>query len=251
MEDHQQTEELHKDHHLEVIKMSIIKIENLKKVYDTGLIKFEALKGVNFSIEQGEFVAIMGQSGSGKSTLMNIIGCLDVATDGKYYLGGDDISSYKESELNKVRNREIGFVFQSFNLLPKLNVLRNVELPMVYAGVKPHERKERALKFLEMVGLGDKWKNRPNELSGGQKQRVAIARALTNNPKILLADEPTGNLDSQSEKEIMDIFTKLNKEGTTVIMVTHEPEIAHYASRVIHFRDGNILFDEKKRADAK
>lgn len=230
--------------------MSIIKIENLKKVYDTGLIKFEALKSVNFSIEQGEFVAIMGQSGSGKSTLMNIIGCLDVATEGKYFLGGEDISLYKENELNKVRNKEIGFVFQSFNLLPKLNVLMNVELPMIYGGVKPAERKERAMKFLKMVGLEDKWKNRPNELSGGQKQRVAIARALTNNPKILLADEPTGNLDSHSEKEIMDIFKKLNEEGTTIIMVTHEPEIAHYASRVINFRDGDILHDEKKRVDA-
>jgi putative ABC transport system ATP-binding protein len=180
---------------------------------------------------------------------MNIIGCLDVATEGKYFLGGNDISMYKENELNKVRNTEIGFVFQSFNLLPKLNVLKNVELPMVYGGVKQAERKERAMKFLEMVGLGDKWKNRPNELSGGQKQRVAIARALTNNPKILLADEPTGNLDSQSEKEIMEIFKKLNEEGTTIIMVTHEPEIAHYASRVIHFRDGHILYDEKKRVD--
>ncbi len=230
--------------------MSIIKIENLKKVYDTGLIKFEALKSVNFSIEQGEFVAIMGQSGSGKSTLMNIIGCLDVATEGKYFLGGEDISLYKENELNKVRNKEIGFVFQSFNLLPKLNVLMNVELPMIYGGVKPAERKERAMKFLKMVGLEDKWKNRPNELSGGQKQRVAIARALTNNPKILLADEPTGNLDSHSEKEIMNIIKKLNEEGTTIIMVTHEPEIAHYASRVINFRDGDILHDEKKRVDA-
>lgn len=229
--------------------MGIIRIEGLKKVYDTGLIKFEALKGVDFSIEKGEFVAIMGQSGSGKSTLMNIIGCLDVATEGKYFLGGNDISMYKENELNKVRNTEIGFVFQSFNLLPKLNVLKNVELPMVYGGVKQAERKERAMKFIEMVGLGDKWKNRPNELSGGQKQRVAIARALTNNPKILLADEPTGNLDSQSEKEIMEIFKKLNEEGTTIIMVTHEPEIAHYASRVIHFRDGHILYDEKKRVD--
>lgn len=230
--------------------MGIIRIEGLRKVYDTGLIKFEALKGVDFLIEKGEFVAIMGQSGSGKSTLMNIIGCLDVATEGKYFLGGNDISMYKENELNKVRNTEIGFVFQSFNLLPKLNVLKNVELPMVYGGIKQAERKERAMKFLEMVGLGDKWKNRPNELSGGQKQRVAIARALTNNPKILLADEPTGNLDSQSEKEIMEIFKKLNEEGTTIIMVTHEAEIAHYASRVIHFRDGNILYDEKKRVDA-
>ena len=212
----------------------MIKIENLRKVYDTGLIKFEALEGVNFTVDQGEFVAIMGQSGSGKSTLMNIIGCLDVATSGKYYLAGHDISSHKESELNVIRNRELGFVFQSFNLLPKLNVLKNVELPMIYAGIKPAKRKERALKLLEMVGLGDKTKNRPNELSGGQKQRVAIARALANEPKILLADEPTGNLDSSSEAEIMAIFKELNNNGTTVIMVTHEAEIAEYAKRVIH-----------------
>ena len=223
----------------------MIKIENLRKVYDTGLIKFEALKGVNFTVDQGEFVAIMGQSGSGKSTLMNIIGCLDVATSGKYYLAGHDISSHKESELNVIRNRELGFVFQSFNLLPKLNVLKNVELPMIYAGIKPAKRKERALKLLEMVGLGDKTKNRPNELSGGQKQRVAIARALANEPKILLADEPTGNLDSSSEAEIMAIFKELNNNGTTVIMVTHEAEIAEYAKRVIHFRDGKITSDSK------
>lgn len=227
----------------------IIKIENLRKVYDTGLIKFEALKGVNFSVNQGEFVAIMGNSGSGKSTLMNIIGCLDMSSQGKYTLAGQDISMYKENELNKVRNKELGFVFQSFNLLPKLNVLRNVELPMVYSGIKAHERKIRATKLLEMVGLGDKLKNRPNELSGGQRQRVAIARALANNPKILLADEPTGNLDSISEKEIMAIFKKLNEEGTTIIMVTHEAEIAEYASRIIHFRDGHILFDETKRVE--
>ena len=223
----------------------MIRIENLRKVYDTGLIKFEALKGVNFTVDKGEFVAIMGASGSGKSTLMNIIGCLDVATSGKYYLAGHDISSHKESELNVIRNRELGFVFQSFNLLPKLNVLKNVELPMIYAGIKPAKRKERALKLLEMVGLGDKTKNRPNELSGGQKQRVAIARALANEPKILLADEPTGNLDSSSEAEIMAIFKELNNNGTTVIMVTHEAEIAEYAKRVIHFRDGKITSDSK------
>lgn len=223
----------------------LIKIENLRKVYDTGVIKFEALKGVDFTVDEGEFVAIMGASGSGKSTLMNIIGCLDIATSGKYYLAGIDISSHKETELNVIRNRELGFVFQSFNLLPKLNVLKNVELPMVYAGVKPKKRKERALELLEMVGLTDKIKNRPNELSGGQKQRVAIARALVNNPRILLADEPTGNLDSRSEEEIMNIFRDLNNKGTTVIMVTHEAEIAAYAKRIIHFRDGHITSDSK------
>jgi putative ABC transport system ATP-binding protein len=221
----------------------MIKIEKLRKVYDTGVIKFEALKGVDFSVSEGEFVAIMGSSGSGKSTLMNIIGCLDTATEGKYYLGGNDISGYKENDLNIVRNKEIGFVFQSFNLLPKLNVLKNVELPMIYSGVKPEERKKRAVELLKMVGLEDKIKNRPNQLSGGQKQRVAIARALVNNPKILLADEPTGNLDSHSEGEIMGIFKKLNDSGTTVIMVTHEAEIAGYAKRVIHFKDGHIISD--------
>lgn len=229
----------------------MIKLENLRKVYDTGVIKFEALKGINLYVDKGEFVAIMGASGSGKSTLMNIIGCLDIATSGKYYLNEKDISAAKESELNRIRNSEIGFVFQSFNLLPKLNVLKNVELPMVYAGIKGHERKERALKLLEMVGLGDKIKNRPNELSGGQKQRVAIARALANNPKIILADEPTGNLDSHSEKEIMDIFSKLNSMGTTVVMVTHEAEIAEYAKRIIHFRDGHILSDSFAEIEPK
>lgn len=233
-----------------IAEEKIIKIESLRKMYDTGSVKFEALKGVDFDVNKGEFVAIMGTSGSGKSTLMNIIGCLDVATGGKYFLAGQDISLFKETELNKVRNREIGFVFQSFNLLPKLNVLKNVELPMIYNGIKGHERKERATELLNMVGLGDKLKNRPNELSGGQKQRVAIARALVNNPKILLADEPTGNLDSQSEGEIMGIFKKLNEEGTTIIMVTHEAEIAEYASRIIHFKDGHILFDKEKSVDA-
>ena len=232
------------------MKEEIISVEGLRKTYSTGLVTFESLKGIDFKVYKGEFVAIMGTSGSGKSTIMNIIGCLDVATSGKYFLGGQDISLCKENQLNVVRNEKIGFVFQSFNLLPKLNVLQNVELPMVYSGIKAHERKVRATKFLEMVGLGDKLKNKPNELSGGQRQRVAIARSLVNNPQILLADEPTGNLDSTSEAEIMEIFTNLNRQGTTIIMVTHEPELAKYASRIIKFRDGLKLSDESKRDDA-
>jgi putative ABC transport system ATP-binding protein len=232
------------------MREEIISVEGLRKTYSTGSVTFEALKGIDFKVYKGEFVAIMGNSGSGKSTLMNIIGCLDVATSGKYFLGGQDISLCKENQLNIVRCEKIGFVFQSFNLLPKLNVLQNVELPMVYRGKKAHERKIKAIELLEMVGLGDKLKNKPTELSGGQRQRVAIARSLANNPQILLADEPTGNLDSVSEAEIMEIFTTLNKQGTTIIMVTHEPELAKYATRIIRFKDGLKLSDETKRADA-
>lgn len=232
------------------MREEIISVEGLRKTYSTGSVTFEALKGIDFKVYKGEFVAIMGNSGSGKSTLMNIIGCLDVATSGKYFLGGQDISLCKENQLNVVRCEKIGFVFQSFNLLPKLNVLQNVELPMVYRGKKAHERKTKAIELLEMVGLGDKLKNKPTELSGGQRQRVAIARSLANNPQILLADEPTGNLDSVSEAEIMEIFTTLNKQGTTIIMVTHEPELAKYATRIIRFKDGLKLSDETKRADA-
>ncbi len=232
------------------MREEIISVEGLRKTYSTGSVTFEALKGIDFKVYKGEFVAIMGNSGSGKSTLMNIIGCLDVATSGKYFLGGQDISLCKENQLNVVRCEKIGFVFQSFNLLPKLNVLQNVELPMVYRGKKAHERKIKAIELLEMVGLGDKLKNKPTELSGGQRQRVAIARSLANNPQILLADEPTGNLDSVSEAEIMEIFTTLNKQGTTIIMVTHEPELAKYATRIIRFKDGLKLSDETKRADA-
>lgn len=232
------------------MREEIISVEGLRKTYSTGSVTFEALKGIDFKVYKGEFVAIMGNSGSGKSTLMNIIGCLDVATSGKYFLGGQDISLCKENQLNVVRCEKIGFVFQSFNLLPKLNVLQNVELPMVYRGKKAYERKIKAIELLEMVGLGDKLKNKPTELSGGQRQRVAIARSLANNPQILLADEPTGNLDSVSEAEIMEIFTTLNKQGTTIIMVTHEPELAKYATRIIRFKDGLKLSDETKRADA-
>lgn len=222
----------------------VIKIENLLKVYDTGSIQLKALKEINLSIEEGEYVAIMGASGSGKSTLMNILGCLDKSSGGKYYLDGVDISTLNDNELAVIRNIKIGFVFQAFNLLPKLTALANVELPMTYAGVSKSERNAKAKEALGKVGLLDRMHHRPNELSGGQKQRVAIARALVNSPSILLADEPTGNLDSQSSVEIMGIFDSLNKEGVTVIMVTHEPDIAAYTKRNVVFRDGNIISDK-------
>ncbi len=221
----------------------IIQIENLTKIYDTGAIQVEALKSVNLNVEKNEFVAIMGPSGSGKSTLMNIIGCLDRLTDGKYLLEGKDISTLNDNELAVIRNKKIGFVFQAFNLLPRLTALGNVELPMIYAGIPASMRRKKAIEALEKVGLGDRLHHRPNELSGGQKQRVAIARALVNNPAILLADEPTGNLDSKSSHEIMDIFEKLNDEGVTIVMVTHEAEIAAHTKRNVIFRDGEIISD--------
>ncbi|HHY78001.1 MAG TPA: ABC transporter ATP-binding protein [Clostridiales bacterium] len=221
----------------------MIQIENLTKIYDTGAVKVEALKSVNLNVDENEYVAIMGPSGSGKSTLMNIIGCLDRMTSGKYYLEGKDISTLSDNELADIRNKKIGFVFQAFNLLPRLTALGNVELPMIYAGIPASVRRKKAIEALEKVGLGDRLHHRPNELSGGQKQRVAIARALVNNPAILLADEPTGNLDSKSSHEIMDIFESLNDEGVTIVMVTHEPEIAAHTKRNVIFRDGEIISD--------
>lgn len=221
----------------------IIKLENLIKVYDTGAIKLEALKGINLSIEEKEYVAIMGASGSGKSTLMNVLGCLDKLTSGKYYLDDIDISTLDDNEIASIRNKKIGFVFQAFNLLPKLTALGNVELPMMYAGVSRSEREKKAKWALERVGLIDRINHKPNELSGGQKQRVAIARALVNEPAIILADEPTGNLDSTVSEEIMGIFQQLNQEGVTIVMVTHEPDIAVHAKRSIVFKDGNIISD--------
>lgn len=226
----------------------IIKMNNLGKIYKTGIIEVEALKNVNLSIEKGEFVAVMGPSGSGKSTLMNIIGCLDRATSGYYELDGVDISSLDDVKLAKIRNLKIGFVFQSFNLLPRITALQNVELPMIYAGVHRKERKIRAVEMLDKVGLLDRMDHKPNELSGGQKQRVAIARALVNNPAILLADEPTGNLDSASGEEIMAIFQELNKEGVTIVLVTHEPDIAQHTKRIIRFMDGFLTKDESVEA---
>jgi putative ABC transport system ATP-binding protein len=221
----------------------MIEIKNLNKYYINGEMKLHALKNINFSIEKGEFVAIMGSSGSGKSTMMNILGCLDHTFDGTYILDKIDISKLKDEELSKIRNQKIGFVFQSFNLLSKLSALENVELPLVYAGVHHKERVDKAKAVLEKVGLSDRLNHKPNELSGGQRQRVAIARALVNEPAIILADEPTGNLDSTSEKEILELFKELNSQGKTIVIVTHEPEVGKSCKRVIRFKDGEIIED--------
>jgi putative ABC transport system ATP-binding protein len=226
--------------------MGIIETRDLWKTYVMGSEEVHALRGVNIMIEKGEYVAIMGPSGSGKSTLMNLIGCLDTPTAGEYWLNGMLVSTMADDDLAHVRNREIGFVFQTFNLLPRASALANVELPLVYAGVPSAERKRRAAEALERVQLADRMDHRPNELSGGQRQRVAIARALVNKPAILLADEPTGNLDSTTSEEIMRVFEGLAKQGQTVIMVTHEPDIARHAKRVIQLRDGRVSSDERQ-----
>jgi len=211
-----------------------------------GKVKVEALRGVSFYIDKGEFVAIMGPSGSGKSTLMHIIGCLDQPTEGSFIIGGKDVSKLNDDRLAEIRNKRIGFVFQQFNLLSRTSILHNVEIPLIYAGVKAKQRRELAKQALESVDLGDRLKHKPNEISGGEKQRAAIARALVNNPLIILADEPTGNLDTKIGEEIMKIFNKLHQEGHTIIMVTHEAEIARHAQRIIHLRDGLIEKDEVK-----
>lgn len=228
-------------------KKVVIRVENLTKVYRNGEVEVHALRGINLEICQGDFVAIMGTSGSGKSTLMNILGCLDRPSSGNYYLEGIDIKDKTDDELSEMRNLNIGFVFQSFNLISRTSALKNVELPMIYAKVKPSLREERAMELLGKVGLADRYAHMPNELSGGQKQRVAIARALANRPSIIFADEPTGALDSKSSVEIMDIFTQLNREGNTVIVVTHEPEIAAFTNRIITFRDGQVVEDVDNR----
>lgn len=221
----------------------MIRVEKLNKYYINGEMKLHALKDVNFHIKAGEFTAIMGSSGSGKSTMMNILGCLDRNSQGKYILDGIDVSLAKESELCRIRNAKIGFVFQAFNLLPKLTAQENVELPLIYAGVPKAEREKRAAEVLKKVGLSEKMHHKPNELSGGQRQRVAIARAIVNDPAIILADEPTGNLDSISEEEIMKLFQELNRQGKTIVIVSHEPEVAKYCKRIIVFKDGRIIKD--------
>lgn len=222
----------------------MITLNNITKIYKTGKIEVVALNDINLTIKEGEFVSIMGASGSGKSTMMNILGCLDKMTDGNYVLDGEDISKQNSKKLAFIRNKKIGFVFQNFNLLPKLSALQNVELPMIYAGVGGAKRRKKAIEALEKVNLAERMHHKPNELSGGQRQRVAIARALVNDPAIILADEPTGNLDSKSTVEIMGIFQKLNNEGATVVMVTHEPEVAEYTKRIVKFKDGVIISDD-------
>lgn len=227
----------------ENVTNDLIKLENLVKIYDTGAIKVLGLKKINLTIKRGEFVAIMGQSGSGKSTLMNILGCLDRPSMGHYYLDGIDTASMGPDELSAIRNYKIGFVFQSFNLISRTSALKNVELPMTYAHKSKKLRRERALELLERVGLGARYEHWPNELSGGQRQRVAIARALANEPPLILADEPTGNLDTASSIEIMELFSELHREGATVVVVTHEENIAEFTDRIIRFQDGEVLSD--------
>lgn len=222
----------------------MIRVKNLCKVYQRGAHRVTALADVNITVKPGEFTAVMGPSGSGKSTLLNLLGCLDTPTSGSYHLDGMAVSGISDAELAKIRNRKIGFVFQAFNLLPRISARRNVELPMIYAGVAPRERVRRAEEALAKVGLADRMHHRPSELSGGQVQRVAIARALVNNPAVILADEPTGNLDTRSGEEIMAIFQELNSDGVTIVIVTHERDIALHTSRILHFRDGRLLDDE-------
>ncbi|MGI4884454.1 MAG: ABC transporter ATP-binding protein [Janthinobacterium lividum] len=223
---------------------NVIETHNISRMYRMGAEEIHALRSVSITIPRGEYVAFMGPSGSGKSTLMNIVGCLDTPSGGQYVLNGQDVSRMSDNDLAQVRNKEIGFVFQTFNLLPRASSLDNVALPLIYAGFGKRERDERAMHALQSVGLGDRAKHRPNELSGGQRQRVAIARALVNNPSIILADEPTGNLDSKTSYEIMDLFEALYAKGNTIIMVTHEEDIARYAHRIVRLRDGLVETDE-------
>ena len=227
--------------------MTLIRLEKLARRYQMGTETIHALREVSLSIARGEYLAIMGPSGSGKSTLMNLIGCLDSPSDGEYELNGNRVSDMDDDELADIRNREIGFVFQTFNLLPRLDALHNVELPLVYAGIEAEQRRERAIEALSKVGLADRMHHRPNELSGGQRQRVAIARALVTRPSIILADEPTGNLDSKTGDEIMLVFRALWEQGNTIILVTHEEDIARHAGRIVRIRDGLIASDEINR----
>ena len=232
---------------------ALIEVENLVKTYQSGDSELRALDGVSFTVDRGEFVAIMGPSGSGKSTTMNMLGCLDSPTQGVYRLDGKDVSKLSVDELARIRNVTLGFVFQGFNLLPRLDALGNVALPLTYARVKPEERVARATQALEKVGLGSRMKHRPNQMSGGQQQRVAIARALVGDAPLILADEPTGNLDTKTSGEIMGLLARINAEGKTVILVTHEPDIAEYASRVLRFKDGKLVEDKRQtpKRDAK
>ena len=227
--------------------MKLIEIRNITKIYEMGEEKLFALKGVDLDIEKNEYLAIMGPSGSGKSTLMNIIGCLDTPTSGDYILNGKDVHDMDDDELAGIRNKEIGFVFQTFNLLPRSDALHNVELPLIYSGVSRAERIRKAEESLASVGLSDRMKHKPNELSGGQRQRVSVARALVNNPSLILADEPTGNLDTKTGEEIMALMAELNKKGNTIIMVTHEEDIAKHAHRIVKIRDGMIESDSGKK----
>lgn len=223
---------------------SVISFRDLKKTYDMGATQVHALRGVSLDISPNEYVALMGPSGSGKSTLMNLLGCLDSPTSGDYLLDGVNVSSMTDNELAEVRNRKIGFVFQTFNLLPRLSALNNVALPLVYAGLNKQQRTDRAREVLDSVGLGDRVDHRPNELSGGQRQRVAIARALVNRPSIILADEPTGNLDTKTSIEIMAILENIHRQGNTIVLVTHEPDIAEHAHRIVRLRDGVVESDQ-------
>ena len=230
--------------------MTLIDIKNVKKIYDLGAEKIHALDGVSLKIERGEYIAIMGPSGSGKSTIMNILGCLDTPTSGSYHFEGEEVSRMDDNQLAGIRNEKIGFVFQTFNLLPRISSLQNVELPLIYGGVSLESRRKRASLVLERVGLGDRVNHKPNELSGGQRQRVAVARALANEPSIILADEPTGNLDSKTGEEIMVLFNQIHEAGNTIILVTHEEYIAENAHRIIRLHDGLIASDEVVRMHA-
>ncbi|MCB0762815.1 MAG: ABC transporter ATP-binding protein [Flavobacteriales bacterium] len=224
----------------------VIRIEDVFKIYQLGTQTVNALNGVDLIVESNEYLALMGPSGSGKSTLMNVMGCLDTPTKGRYYLNGPDVAQLSDDELAEIRNKEIGFVFQTFNLLPRYSAIDNVALPLIYAGIPQAKRVERAKEVLDMVGLGDRMEHKPNELSGGQRQRVAVARALVNNPAIILADEPTGNLDTQTSYEIMELFNQIHRQGNTVILVTHEEDIAEHAHRVVRLRDGKVESDVRR-----